>query len=320
MNNNPKLKAFILSAGMGSRMRPITELIPKPLIPFFEKPLIEYAFDALESAGIRDISCNSHHLANQLHKHLELTHPSSHLSFERELLDTGGGIANIIDWVGAADLLVFNADIICNLDLNKLISYHQRNNHKVWATLALLDKPDLSKTPIGICPEGFIDSIGSIRPHCMHKSFSGIHILSNRLLKNLTPKPHSITSVYKHLIERGERLSGFLFDDFWSDLGTAEDFYKAHSQFIKTKQGREQLKHAKIVEFIKDGARCFHGHKVRVPPEISLKGCNFLYGSTKINPNQLIEDSILIDAIPDKAAKLTQIIQYRHLTIQRDID
>ncbi|MGM0422779.1 MAG: nucleotidyltransferase family protein [Pseudomonadota bacterium] len=112
----PKIdKAFILAAGEGRRMRPLTETCPKPLLEVAGKPIIDYALDDLKAAGIRDVVVNLCYRGDQLAQHLETkTDFNITLSWEEERLETGGGVKKALDHFGDQPFMVLNGDVIWN--------------------------------------------------------------------------------------------------------------------------------------------------------------------------------------------------------------
>ena len=102
---------MVLAAGLGTRMRPVTDTLPKPLIEVNGRALIDHALDRLQAAGVTDAVVNTHHLADQVEAHLkDRTSPAIKLSPEKKLLETGGGIANALALLGAGPFFTVNAD------------------------------------------------------------------------------------------------------------------------------------------------------------------------------------------------------------------
>lgn len=131
-------QAFILGAGLGTRLRPLTGLLPKPLVPLYHRPLAAWAMDACVRAGIRRFAINTHHLPEAWHGLPQQSgHGGADVTFfhEPKLLDTGGGLKNIERWAGGGPLLVHNGDIFTTLPLEKLVAAHSSGGCPV--TLAL---------------------------------------------------------------------------------------------------------------------------------------------------------------------------------------
>ena len=130
--------AFVLGAGLGTRLRPLTLVRPKPLLPIFSKPLITFALDHLRAIGVASFVINTHHLASQME---ELFRNDSYagcrvkLVHEPELLETGGGIKNAEGWIGREPFIVYSGDILTDIELEELVDQHFRQGNDV--TLAL---------------------------------------------------------------------------------------------------------------------------------------------------------------------------------------
>ena len=128
--------AFVLGAGLGTRLRPLTDLVPKPLLPIFGKPIITFALDHLIAQGVERFVINSHHLAEQFES---LFHPEPgeqelvrtsyrgrqvQLIYEPALLETGGGIRNAVGLIGDGPFFVYSGDVLTDLDLDRLTDAH----------------------------------------------------------------------------------------------------------------------------------------------------------------------------------------------------
>ena len=144
--------AFVLGAGLGTRLRPRTESCPKPLLPLGGRPLITYALDHLLTLGVERFIINTHHLASVYHE----VFPEKQwrgipilFRYEPLLLDTAGGLKNIEDLLaGDEDLLVYNGDVVSDLPLQRLLSAHQKADREV--TLALRSSGGL----LNVCLNG----------------------------------------------------------------------------------------------------------------------------------------------------------------------
>lgn len=130
--------AFVLGAGLGTRLRPLTEARPKPLIPIYGKPLITFALDHLCALGVRSFVINTHHLAGQFEEAFAAGNYAGRplkLVHEPVLLETGGGIRNAQPWLGGGPFLVYSGDILTDMPLELLVEEHFRRGNDV--TLAL---------------------------------------------------------------------------------------------------------------------------------------------------------------------------------------
>ncbi|MBT4799258.1 MAG: NTP transferase domain-containing protein [Verrucomicrobia bacterium] len=232
-------KAFLLGAGLGTRLQPLTETLPKPLIPFANRPLITHALDHCLQAGITDFAINTHHL----HETWDRFFPNgkyrdANLTFfhEPELLETGGGIKNITDWIKDDPVLVYNGDIITDFPIDRLMTGHMASNNT--ATLAVQNHgPDLRITVDG---HRVTDVRGLIHQQQGTHQFMGIYVIDPEILELIPPNEKiSIIPAFVELIKQGE-LGAYHVKGHpkWLDLGTRETYLKA-SLAIPPKVSRE---------------------------------------------------------------------------------
>jgi NDP-sugar pyrophosphorylase family protein len=122
-NDQMITQAFILGAGLGTRLRPLTDAFPKPLVPLFHKPLAGWALEACEAVGCKRFAINTHHLPEKW----EGFGAGRDVTFFHEpaLLETGGGLKNIESWLNDESLLIHNGDVFSSMDLKKLVHAHE---------------------------------------------------------------------------------------------------------------------------------------------------------------------------------------------------
>ncbi len=228
-------KAFVLAAGLGTRLRPLTDQLPKPLIPIGRKPLITFAFDHLiAEAGVGEFIVNTHHLAGAF----QTAFPDAcyrgrplHFRHEPTLLDTGGGIRNILDLLGPQPetLLVYNGDILTDLPLAPLIKHHRASGNEVTLALRTKDGP---KTLAWDAASGRIldirNRLGTGRPDAY--SFACVYLIEPAFLDRI-PRGEaiSVVPIFLDMIRQGAKLGGVLIDDGdWRDLGTRGEYLRVH--------------------------------------------------------------------------------------------
>jgi NDP-sugar pyrophosphorylase family protein len=229
MASNQIQTAFILGAGLGTRLRPLTDQIPKPLLPIGGRPMITYAMEHLRAIGIQRFIINTHHCAGKYAEAFpEGDWQGIPIKFRHEpvLLDTAGGIKNIEDLLEQDDrIVVYNGDIITNLPLEPLIKRHFEL--KTEATLALRSSGPLLN--VHIDSAGFICDMRNLLHHPGVQSclFAGIYILETSFLRRLTAdKIESIVIPLVECIRQNPRsIAGVVINDgFWYDLGTMEEY------------------------------------------------------------------------------------------------
>ncbi len=228
-------KAFILGAGLGTRLRPLTDLLPKPLIPVFHRPLVSYALDGCLGAGVRAFALNTHHLAQAWGAAFPAGATGEHsyrgaplrLFHEPVLLETGGGLKNIAAWIGSEPLLIYNADILTTIDLAQLIERHAASGDV--ATLAL--RSDGPARHIALDPaSGKVADIRGLlgRAPGTHQ-FTGIYCVNPAILELIPPAEKvSIIPAFLELARRGQLGAVVLDGGLWADIGTPEAYFEIH--------------------------------------------------------------------------------------------
>ena len=223
--------AFILGAGLGTRLRPLTRNIPKPLLQIGGRPIITYAMEHLRSIGVQRFIVNTHHYADKYKE----AFPENNwqgipiiFRYEPILLETAGGIKNIEDLITSEErIIVYNGDIITNMSIAPLVDKHITLQTEV--TLALRSSGSLLN--VNINKEGFIcDMRHTLKnPGIQSCLFAGIYIIETKFLQRL--EAGRVESIVPPLVERIKEnprsVSGIVIDDgYWYDVGTIEEYKK----------------------------------------------------------------------------------------------
>ncbi|MBS0152818.1 MAG: NDP-sugar synthase [Nitrospira sp.] len=228
------MKAMILAAGLGTRLRPLTNTIPKPLLPIAGTPLIVWNLLLLKRYGFHHVVINLHYLGPMIEQTLG---DGSKFgiriiySYEPIILGTGGGIKKAEPYFSGEPVLILNADTLVELDLEALWDFHRSRG--AAATLVLREDQDAERW--GLVEVGEQGRILRITGRGVREAttiaqrmFAGIHILHPRLLQQV-PKgvASSIIDPYVTAIERGEAVLGYDLQGYWSDIGTPERYTQA---------------------------------------------------------------------------------------------
>lgn len=231
--------AMILAAGKGMRMRPITETTPKPLVPVRGKPLVDYALDAAQEAGIERIVVNVHHLAEQMEGHLAgRSRPQIAISDERDcLLDSGGGVAKALPQLGDAPFYVLNADSFW-VEGYRPNLVHLRDQWRSEAMDILLLVAGMANT-VGYSGLGdfVMDADGRLRRraerHVAPFVYAGAAIVHPRIFHDLPDGPFSLNLLFDRAIE-AERMYGIRLDGLWLHVGTPEAIVEAEQAIARS--------------------------------------------------------------------------------------
>ena len=236
------MKAMILAAGLGTRLRPLTDSQPKALVEIGGRTLLEITLARLRAFGVSEVIINVHHFADMIVEHLKANQNFGmriEVSREDVLLDTGGGLKKAA-WFfedGKSDdpFILHNVDVISSIDLARMIGFH--SDHQALATLAVQNRETsrylLFDDASRLCGRRFARDAKTESVPCSHPAqalaFSGIHVISPRLLNMMSEEgAFSIIACYLRLAAQGERIHGFRADEFyWLDLGTPENIAQA---------------------------------------------------------------------------------------------
>ncbi len=233
------MKGFVLGAGKGTRLRPLTELLPKPLIPVWNKPLITYAFDHLLNFGVNEFIVNTHHLPecyDRFFREAEYGDWSTTIVHESpEILDTGGGLANVAELVNEEHLIVYNGDVLTDLPLERAVAAHRGSGNLV--TLVLRSEGSNCNVRFDskrgkVCDVR--DLLGASGGQATQ--FTGIYFIRREFLKFVRPIKESIVPAWIRLIEERNALGGVLVDEgHWWDLGDRNTYLEVTRVFPSTK-------------------------------------------------------------------------------------
>ncbi|HEX3578998.1 MAG TPA: NDP-sugar synthase [Thermoanaerobaculia bacterium] len=221
---------MVLAAGYGTRLRPVTYTMPKPIVPLGGRPLMGWAVEALLAAGIQDFVVNLHHLPEPIERYLRDRYAGRaqfEFSFEPEILGTGGGVRKVRSLLeNESEFFLVNGDTIQFPPYDLLRA--SRSQHDALAALTLRHPPAGDRfTPVYF-DDGVITGFGKGGGEAL--MFSGTHLISNRIFDYLPDKDFSgiVDEVYQPLIDSGrERIAGVVDDGLWFDIGTPQRYMTA---------------------------------------------------------------------------------------------
>jgi len=230
-------RAMVLAAGLGLRMRPITDKTPKPLVKVGGRTLLDHCLDRLIAAGVEMVVVNTHHLADQIDNHMKFRRDVEIVvSHETELLDTGGGVKKALPELGSDAFYVVNADVLWlngPIDALKRLADEWRDD--AMDALLLLHS---TVEAYGYSGRGdfIIDPVGKLarRPEreVAPYVFTGIEILHPRALANTLDGPFSLNLVFDRAV-RNDRLYGIVHDGEWFDIGTPHGLEQAETYMMQ---------------------------------------------------------------------------------------
>jgi NDP-sugar pyrophosphorylase family protein len=253
------MKAMILAAGLGTRLRPLTDARPKALVTVAGRTLLQIVLCRLRAFGVREVIVNTHHCADMILDYLKVNDNFGmciEVSREQVLLDTGGGLKNaawfFLDSSGSLQepFILHNVDVISTIDLGRMMRFHMEQ--AALATLAVQDRETSryllfdqhgqlcgrrtghaakAETLNPESPKAEAGNAESVRPALGMQAlaFSGIHVISPALFAKMGDEgAFPIMTTYMHLAAQGEKIIAFRADEcYWRDLGTPENVMQA---------------------------------------------------------------------------------------------
>ena len=240
------MKALLLAAGLGSRLRPFTLRRPKPLIPVANAPVIEYNLRLLKAHGLKEVAINVHYLPGAIRSYLgdgSRFGMSIRYSHEEEILGTGGGIRRLKSFLGANTFLVVNSDILCDVDLTAAVERHRERG--AVATMVLTGEASTERYGAVeydvrgriVQLAGRVQTPPETSGPVSSGVFTGIHIMEPRVFDYLPAQPtsHINTDAYPKMITGGEPIFADPQVRVWRDIGTPEELLKANLDLLAGK-------------------------------------------------------------------------------------
>jgi NDP-sugar pyrophosphorylase family protein len=233
------VKGFILAAGFGERLRPITDAVPKPLLPVGNLPLIAYAVKLLAHHDITDVIINLHHLGKAIKEALgdgadygvSITY-----SEEDEILGTGGGLKKMAGELGDGTFVVVNSDTILDVDLTRAVAQHQKRG--ALATMVLREDPRQKEFgQIEVDATGRIRRIlgqGDSADQLKAYMFAGVHVLEPRFLEYIPTGINTCINRYAYMkaLDNGEVLQSYVSSGYFADAGTSQRYFDVNADAL----------------------------------------------------------------------------------------
>lgn len=312
-------QAFILGAGLGTRLRPLTNHLPKPLVPLFHRSLAERAMDACAAAGIKRFAINTHHLPEAwiaaseprldalMHggngipaKHRMLGGHAVSLFHEPELLDTGGGLSNINEWCRSKPMLVHNGDIFTTLPLQELIAAHESSPWPV--TLALRSggpAPHIAFDPMSRTVTDIRNKLG--QGQGTH-TFSGVYCVDPDFLASIPPREVvSVIPSFLELAAAGGLGAVVLDDGVWLDLGDRASYLAAHQSLDLTSPVHPDAEISPSASI----EQCVIGADSVIGNQASLRNC-VVWPGQQITEHAILESCIVCSGTPVSGRHLNE--------------
>jgi NDP-sugar pyrophosphorylase family protein len=277
-------QAFVLGAGLGTRLRPLTEELPKPLVPIFQKPLITFALDHLIDLGISKIFINTHRLPETFAAAFPGNRYSGlELNFVNEpvLLETGGGIKNIEAQLGREPFLTYSGDVLTDVPLQPLLDEHFNRGNDV--TLAL------RQTDLGSAiafRDGRVVDISGRRGIPGNFDFANIAIWNSAIFNRIPAgQKISFIPILGEWISQGGKIGGVVLDKGeWFNLGSRAEYFDVHRAILAGWRPA----------YVKETSWTAPIHPSAViDPSATIRGCSVIGKDCRVSARALLDNTIV---------------------------
>jgi NDP-sugar pyrophosphorylase family protein len=295
------MKAMILAAGFGTRLKPLTIGLPKPMFPLLNRPLLEHTLNFLSSQGIQDIIVNVHHLPEKIVEYFgDGTDFGVCLQFSREeeILGTAGGLKKAQSFLEKETFLVLNSDVLADINFDSVLKFHKEKNSCLTLVVRQDEEPEKYR-PIHLADDcritRFVDaSTNHPSTNIQQVMFTGIQVMEPEIFSRIPINKFCGTTedIFPTMIEKGLPVYGHLHEKYWIDMGTPETYIQAQADAL---EGRLALKILPsinpegplVVPPVHIGRDCEISNDAQVGPHAVLgDGCRLCSGA-------VVENSIL---------------------------
>jgi mannose-1-phosphate guanylyltransferase len=302
----PNIKAVILVGGPGTRLQPLTDNIPKSLVPVLNRPFMEHTFAYLKHYGIEDIILTLNYLPGTIKDYFgdgSQFGVRLHYYIEEEPLGTAGAVKNAEERLDNT-FVVLNGDIFTDIDLADMLAFHRRNNAAATISLKWVNDPSafgVVETDVTGSVQRFIE-----KPPASEATTNwinaGIYILEPDVLQKVPPNTHYMfeRGLFPRLLDSEERVFGYPFRGYWMDTGTLEYYYSLNNDLLLSKTSSPLLGNL-------DAGKVYIAPEVHInpsaiitPPAIIGRGCRIgpgvtITGPVVIGPHCVLETGASVD-------------------------
>ena len=310
------LKAMVMAAGMGSRLEPITLMIPKPLIPVMNRPLMDIILTQLYNVGVKEVISNTYYLANQIidrYKNNNLGIKFNYIK-ETELSGTAGGVKKCQFFFDKGeDFIVMSGDILTTADIDKAVEIHKASN--AIATIGVKEIPHEYVSHFGVVvtdDDGYITEFQekpSVEEAKSNLINTGIYIFNYKIFDYIPENEFCdfAKNVFPKLLKE-RAINTFVVDEYWNDIGTIGQYKQSiqdvfngvckidHDRIIDTNLGSYVCGDSKIPSTIRFVGNTVVGNNCKLGEYIKLENCIVL-DNAEIKTGSELTDCVVIPAV-----------------------
>lgn len=319
-------KAMIMAAGVGSRLDPLTQDVPKPLVPIANKPMMDILFDRLLEVGITEVVANTHYKAEQIIERYGNMNSFKDIDFnyvhEKELSGTAGGVKKCQFFFDEGeDFLVLSADGLSNADLRMALESHKQSGAIASLGVKRIPLEEIPNFGVVVTDEnGFVTGFQekpAIKDAKSDYINTGIYVFNYEIF-NYIPENQFYDfakNVFPDLLSKGIKINTFPVEEYWSDIGTIAQYVQSTKDLFANKY---QMKHTEIITSEK-GAY-IKGNSTYVAPSVEIRGVNTIGDNCIIGKNVVLENCILWNDVEiTDNVKLNDCVVASHSEIKMDM-
>lgn len=293
-------KAMVLAAGLGTRLRPLTDLISKPMAPIVNKPVMEHIIELLIKHGYKDVVCNLHYYPEAIKNHFgdgAKWEINISYSFEEVLMGTAGGVKNVEGFFSGKTFLVISGDALTDINLADVVEFHKQKGG--IATLVLTEVEDPSQFGVVIIDDnnkiiGFQEKPlpGEEKSNLAN---SGIYVFESEIFKHIPENQFYDfgKNVFPGLLEAGIDYYGFKHNHYWNDVGNLEEYQRGNFDALEGKVS-VNIPGNQIREGVWVGKSCrIQEEVVIIPPVCIGDNCTIKKGAKLFGPIILGNNTIV---------------------------
>lgn len=272
------MNALVLSAGVGERMKPLTNTIPKPLLPVLHEPMIRAIIERLLAHGIQRVGVNCFHEAGQLKQYLMQLDDRVYVKTENSLRGTGGALKNFQSFF-TEDFIIHSGDVLSDVDITRLIAFH--HEHRAVATLVLVKQPG---TRIIQVDDGL--HVRDVTDQDTKKglSYAGIGIFSGSVFSILPERDvFSIVDIFRAIIKKDAVIIGYRHPSAWYNINSPYEYWRLHRDILTG--------HTRIDGIRSSGA--FAIHPTSTVRSKTLSGFVVVGAHAQVQQNVVLENTIV---------------------------
>ena len=294
------MKAMILAAGFGTRLKPLTNDLPKPLFPILNQPILEHTLQFLRSQNIQDIAINLHHKPEKIINYFgdgKKFGVNLHYSLEEKILGTAGGIKKLQSFFKDDSFYVINSDVLADINLKDVMRFHKEKKSKLTLVVRKVSNTNKYQSILRSDQGRIINFLGHSITNSKNSTqvmFTGIQILEPDIFSRIPENKFCGTTedVFPKMIMDGLPAYGYLHKGYWIDIGTRETYIKAHADVLdgglvlKTHPSLNPEENSTIPP-VHIGKDCKITQEAKVGPNVVLGNNCYLY------PGAVVKNSIL---------------------------